>query len=159
MEQNVQEVLVFVQCIASILNQPSINNTAPGLHKEEILTGLQVKFLWMKQVKFVFNPFDTGGTHKAQSLTLACRLFSGFWSRYEQPTSYHIQKIRQASQNFMYYKSYNARHKKTDLTVFVVVIPKEGWAHVAAPILLLVWHRLFRIWVFWLHRSYSRQRP
>ncbi len=26
--------------------------------------------------------------------------------------------------------------------VFVVVIPKEGWAHVAAPILLLVWHRL-----------------
>ncbi len=30
----------------------------------------------------------------------------------------------------------------TLLKVFVVVIPKEGWARVAAPILLLVWHRL-----------------
>ncbi len=29
-------------------------------------------------------------------------------------------------------------HEKTDLQVFVVVIPKEGWARVAAPILLLV---------------------
>ena len=29
-------------------------------------------------------------------------------------------------------------HEKTDLKVFVVVIPKEGWARVAAPILLLV---------------------
>ncbi len=51
--------------------------------------------------------------------------------------------------------SNDAHHEKTDLKVFVVVIPKEGWARVAAPILLLVWHRLFRIWVFWLHRSYS----
>ena len=33
---------------------------------------------------------------------------------------------------------YDARHKKTDLRVFVGVIPKEGWSHVAAPILLLV---------------------
>ncbi len=30
------------------------------------------------------------------------------------------------------------RHEKTDLKVFVVVIPKEGWARVAMPILLLV---------------------
>ena len=29
-------------------------------------------------------------------------------------------------------------HEKTDLKVFVVVIPKEGWARVATPILLLV---------------------
>ncbi len=29
------------------------------------------------------------------------------------------------------------RHEKTDRKVFVVVIPKEGWAHVVAPILLL----------------------
>ncbi len=35
-------------------------------------------------------------------------------------------------------KTLDARHKKTDLKVFVVAIPKEGWAHVAAPILLLV---------------------
>ncbi len=28
---------------------------------------------------------------------------------------------------------YDARHEKTDLKVFVVVIPKEGWALVAAP--------------------------
>ncbi len=34
-------------------------------------------------------------------------------------------------------------HEKTDLKVFVGVIPKEGWARVAAPILLLVRHRLF----------------
>ncbi len=32
----------------------------------------------------------------------------------------------------------DTRHEKTDLKFFVVVIPKEGWAHVAAPILLLV---------------------
>ena len=29
-------------------------------------------------------------------------------------------------------------HEKTDLKVFVVVIPKEEWAPMAAPILLLV---------------------
>ena len=29
-------------------------------------------------------------------------------------------------------------HEKTDLKVFVVVIPKEGWARVAVPILLFV---------------------
>ncbi len=34
--------------------------------------------------------------------------------------------------------SSDACHEKTDLKVFVVVIPKEGWARVAAPILLLV---------------------
>ena len=43
---------------------------------------------------------------------------------------------------------FEARHEKTDLKVFVVVIPKEGWARplipkegwacVTAPILLLV---------------------
>ena len=33
--------------------------------------------------------------------------------------------------------SYDARHEKTDLKVFVVVISKEGWARVAVPILLL----------------------
>ena len=32
----------------------------------------------------------------------------------------------------------DAHYKKTDLKVFIVVIPKEGWARVAAPILLLV---------------------
>ncbi len=36
---------------------------------------------------------------------------------------------------------YEVRHEKTDLKVFVVVIPKEGWARVAAPILLLVRQR------------------
>ncbi len=40
------------------------------------------------------------------------------------------------------------RHQITDLKVFVIVIPKEGWACVAGPILLLVWHRLFRISLF-----------
>ncbi len=35
-------------------------------------------------------------------------------------------------------------HKKTDLKVFVVVIPKEGWARMAVPTLLLAWHRLFK---------------
>ncbi len=35
----------------------------------------------------------------------------------------------------------DAHHEKTDLKVFVVVIPKEGWTRMAAPILLLVWHQ------------------
>ncbi len=51
----------------------------------------------------------------------------------------------------------DACHEKTDLKVFVVVIPKEGWAHMAAPILLLVWHPLFRIGLCWHHRLYSRK--
>ena len=33
---------------------------------------------------------------------------------------------------------YDTHHQKIDLKVFVVVIPKEGWALVAAPILLLI---------------------
>ncbi len=33
-------------------------------------------------------------------------------------------------------KIFDEHHEKTDLKVFVVVIPKEGWARVAAPILL-----------------------
>ncbi len=37
-------------------------------------------------------------------------------------------------------EQYDTRHEKTDLKVFVVVIPKEGWASVAAPIILLVRH-------------------
>ena len=32
----------------------------------------------------------------------------------------------------------DVHHEKIDLKVFVAVIPKEGWAHAAAPILLLV---------------------
>ena len=32
---------------------------------------------------------------------------------------------------------FDAHHRKTDLKVFVVVMPKVGWARVAAPILLL----------------------
>ncbi len=39
----------------------------------------------------------------------------------------------------------DACHEKTDLKVFVVVIPKEGWVRVAMPILLLVWHHFLRI--------------
>ncbi len=37
---------------------------------------------------------------------------------------------------------------KKKLKVFVVVIPKEGWARVAMPILLLAWHRLFEIIIY-----------
>ncbi len=40
---------------------------------------------------------------------------------------------------------YEAHHEKTDLKLF------------AAPILLLVWHWLFRIWLCWHHRLYSRK--
>ncbi len=43
------------------------------------------------------------------------------------------------------YSIFDAHREKIDLKVFVVVIPKEGWARVAAPTLLLVWHQLFRI--------------
>ena len=32
---------------------------------------------------------------------------------------------------------FDMRHEKTEFKVFVVVIPQEGWARVAAPILLL----------------------
>ena len=46
-------------------------------------------------------------------------------------------------------------HEKTDLKFFVVVIPKEGWARLAVPILLSVWHRHLRIWLYWHHRLYS----
>ena len=34
--------------------------------------------------------------------------------------------------------TYDAPHEKTDLKIFFVVIPKEGWAGMTTPILLLV---------------------
>ena len=34
-------------------------------------------------------------------------------------------------------EKHDACHEKKDLKVFVVVMPREGWARVAAPILLL----------------------
>ncbi len=46
----------------------------------------------------------------------------------------------------------HACHEKTDLKVFVVVIPKEGWARVARPILLLVWHRLLENMIYEVKR-------
>ncbi len=53
--------------------------------------------------------------------------------------------------------TFDAHHEKT---VFVVVIAKEGWARMAASILLLVWHRLFRIWLCWHHLiQYNRLEP
>ncbi len=47
--------------------------------------------------------------------------------------------------------------RENRLKVFVVVIPKEEWARMAAPILLLIWHQLFRIWLCWHHGLYSRK--
>ncbi len=40
--------------------------------------------------------------------------------------------------------TFGLRYAKRSLMSWVV-IPKEGWARGAAPALLLVWHRLFRI--------------
>ena len=51
--------------------------------------------------------------------------------------------------------TYLVCHEKTDLKVFVVVIPKEGWAHVAMPILLLVWHRLSQNMIYEVKRLKS----
>ncbi len=71
-------------------------------------------------------------------------------------------------------------YAKRPLMSWVVVIPKEGWAHVAAPILLLVWHWLFgekianfifskksvsyqknvcRVWGFIRHTAMKKQAP
>ncbi len=44
---------------------------------------------------------------------------------------------------FMIHLPHPVHQETHDLKVFVVVMPKEGWAHVAAPIHLLAWHRLF----------------
>ncbi len=38
--------------------------------------------------------------------------------------------------------------EQRSLMAWVGVKPKEGWARVAAPILILVWHRLFRLFFF-----------
>ncbi len=46
----------------------------------------------------------------------------------------------------------DARLEKTDLKVFVVVIPKKGWARMAAPILLWVWHRLLENMIYEVKR-------
>ncbi len=43
-------------------------------------------------------------------------------------------------------------HEKTDLKVFVVVIPKEGWAREVAPILLWVWHWLLENMIYEVKR-------
>ena len=53
------------------------------------------------------------------------------------------QELSGNCQEDIHFFNSDACHEKTDLKV--------------APIFLLVWHRLFRIWVFRLHRSYSRK--
>ena len=53
-------------------------------------------------------------------------------------------------------KTSDVRQEKRDLKVFVVVMPKEGWARmatVAAPILLLAWHPTFQECNVWCQQS------
>ncbi len=45
-------------------------------------------------------------------------------------------------------------HGKTDLKIYVVVIPKKWWARVAAPNPRFVLHRRFKIFVFLIDSSY-----
>ncbi len=52
--------------------------------------------------------------------------------------SEHLQSHYSQSFSLKKVDTFDARHEKTDLKVFVVVIPKEGLACVATPILLLV---------------------
>ena len=54
--------------------------------------------------------------------------------------TFHMQRVRDISlilHTGDHNVSCDMRHEKTDLKVFVVVIPEEGWARVAVPILLL----------------------
>ncbi len=51
--------------------------------------------------------------------------------------------------------AYDVCHEKTDLKIFVIVIPKEGQACVAAPILLVVWHRLLENMIYEVKRLIS----
>ena len=51
-----------------------------------------------------------------------------------------LQKVTECScvNSSMYHYTSDVCHEKTDVKVFVVFIPKEGWVQVAVPILLLV---------------------
>ncbi len=50
----------------------------------------------------------------------------------------HVYPISQCSPHMMHVM------RKQTFKVFVIVIPKEGWARVAMPILLLAWYWLFK---------------
>ncbi len=54
------------------------------------------------------------------------------------------------------------RYTKRSPMSWVVVIPKEGWPRMAAPTLLLVWHRKKKIWIFFFKilksRCYTKRR-
>ena len=66
------------------------------------------------------------------NLTLARQIDGGC-----EAVSYYISVIISPSDCHTVHVVTDARHEKTDLKVFVAVIPKEGWACVAVPILLL----------------------
>ncbi len=61
-----------------------------------------------------------------------------YWGLVFTLVCYCIWLSRKSSWNLF---TDDMRHEKTDLKVFVVVIPKEGWARPCAPIHLLVWQR------------------
>ncbi len=61
-----------------------------------------------------------------------------FQSEYLRRLSISYLQTFQAFSLKMISKS-DARHKKMCLKIFVVVIPKEGWARVAAPITHTIW--------------------
>ena len=62
-------------------------------------------------------------------------------SEYHYLSSYHMWRPSQ----------------KTDLKVFVVVLPKEGWAHVDEHILIWVWHRLLKNTIYEVKRVNSKK--
>ena len=47
---------------------------------------------------------------------------------------------------------YELCHEKTNLKVFVVVIPKKGWVRMAAPIILWVWQGLLENMIYEVKR-------
>ena len=90
----------------------------------------------------LFWPLFVGlsGVHISEVLLCCLKLHahSGL-NIISQDQSYETNTFPFLSVHLVKLKSPNdVRHEKTDLKVFVVVIPKEGWARVAAHILLLV---------------------
>ena len=61
-----------------------------------------------------------------------CLIFSGWLIRTIQQMISSVRTCRRRRYTRSRLNLSNARHKKIDLKVFVVVIPKEGWACVAA---------------------------
>ncbi len=87
---------------------------------------------------YIYVLYNTSNQIVAPKYQFKCIMFF-LWPPFAFALVYHTMTLKLILWSHILVASVSdPRHEKTDLMVFVVVIPKEGWTYVAVPILLLV---------------------